>query len=327
MVKQLSLYEKLENAAGRDVWRSNAKNSKSIYKVNLKQIVILKGWNVRTDFEGIEELAKDISVNGLIQPLEGVMSPDGKFMLTDGERRYRALKLLVEQQFDFGDEVEVIPSPGKMTGSDLVVRMLSGGIQKSLYKPVEIANGLLRLKTDFNLSHKDIAEKMGMSRQWVDNHIKLAKQPEEVKDKVTSGEIKKTKVLAMVDKVTDVTAGLHKPQVQPGLPASLKTDNKKAEQQGMSMEAAGKLNQMSNTPPATEVSGKDALQGVNFDKENNPQEALVNNIMKNLNKLEPLAKGLNDQAKKDFEDRTGYIRKDLTELKEYYSKIKNKQVK
>lgn len=323
MAKQLSIYEQLTHGAGREVWRQNAKIFRSTYKVEFKLITILNGWNTRTIFEGIEELAEDIAANGLNEPLEGVMTPEGKFLLTDGERRYKAIQLLRKNGVKIS-EVEVVPLPGKMEPQDILVRMLSSGVQKSMYKDVEVANGLLRLKSDFNLSNEDIGHKMGKSRQWVDNMIKLAKQPEEIKEKVAAGVVKKTQVVVpMKDRVSDVTAGLNKPAIQPGLPASLKTDNKKAEDQERNLAAS---NGNGKAHP-TEVSGKDALQGVNFDKEMNEQEGAINRIAKTLNKIETLGKGLNDQGKKDLDDYLRFIRTDIDALKTYYSKFKNKSVR
>lgn len=322
MVKQLSIYEKLENGASRDVWRQNAKAFRSTYKVPFKIITVLEGWNTRTIFEGIEDLAADILANGLNEPLEGVMSPDGKkFHLTDGERRFKAIQWLVKKGEVF-DEVEVVPTPRGMKPQDMLVRMLSSGVQKSMYKDVEVANGLLRLKTDFKLSNEEIGSKMGRSRQWVDNMIKLAKQTDAVKEQVAKGKTKKTTVIApMKDKTTDVVAGLTKSIPQPGLPPSLTTDNTKAERQSHGQK------DFASQQPATSVSGKDALQGPNFDKEMNEQEGAINRIAKLLNKIESLGKGLNEQGKKDLDDYLRFCRTDIDALKTHYSKFKNRAVK
>lgn len=319
MGKQLTIYDQLSNPAGRAVWRDKAKNYRQIFKIEFKTIKILEGWNTRQYFEGIEELADDIAENGLNEPLEGIMTPAGKFLLTDGERRYKAIELLRKRGVDM-TEIPVIPHPARMQPQDMLVRMLSSGVQKSIYKDVEIANGLLRLKNDFELSNADIGKKMGKSRQWVDNMIKLAKLPDEVKSDVAAKKITKTAVVApMKEKVTDVAVGMIKPKPVEGLPPSLKTDNRKAE--------AATGSSTSAEPPATTVSGKDALQGVNFDKEVNEQEKSINRIAKLLNKIEGLGKGLNDQGKQDLESYLKFCRTEIEALKTYYSKFKNKQVK
>lgn len=320
MAKQLSIYDQLSNPASREVWRKKATSFRQTYKINIHSVKILEGWNTRQVFEGIEELADDIAENGLNEPLEGIMTTGGRFLLTDGERRFKAIQLLRKRGVDF-TEVPVIPVPSQLKPQDMLVRMLSSGVHKSIYKDVEVANGLLRLKNDFELSNADIGKKMGKSRQWVDNMIKLAKQPDEVKNDLAAKKITKTAVVApMKDKVTDVAAGMIKAKPIEGLPPSLKTDNQKAE-------AATGAGSSSSAPPATNVSGKDALQGVNFDKEVNEQEAAINRIAKMLNKIESLGKGLNDQGKQDLDSYLKFARTDIDALKTYYSKFKNKQVK
>lgn len=323
MSKQLTLYDKIGNGAGRDVWREKAKTFRSTYKVPFKNVVILEGWNARTIFEGIEELANDLEVNGLREPLEGVMNAQGKFQLTDGERRYKAIEMLRKRGVVW-DEVEVIPVPKALKPEDVLIRMISSGVQKSMYKAVEVANALLRLKTDFpELSNEEIGKRMGRSRQWVDNMIKLAKQPEDVKQKVADGKISKTDVIIPPkEKITDVAKDLIKPAVQPGLPQSL-TNNGSERKSGVEDIPPGGWRE--NDQP-TKVSDKDALKGPNFDKEINEQEAQINAIAKEVNKIEGLGKGLNEQSQKDLDKYLFVIRDNITKLKEFYGKFKNKGV-
>ena len=49
---------------------------------------------IRTQFEGIEELAESIKEAGLMQPVVVKKMPDGRYLIAAGERRYRASKLL-----------------------------------------------------------------------------------------------------------------------------------------------------------------------------------------------------------------------------------------
>lgn len=331
MAKQLSLYEILDNAPGRTVWRETLKTLRSTYKIEFKRIQILPGWNIRKTFTGIEELANDILQNGLMEPLKGVMSQDGKkFFITDGERRYRALKLLIDRG-DVIDEVEVMPQPARMNAQGMIAQMISSGVNKCLYNDIEIAEGLQRLKRDFTMSNQDIADQIGKSRQYVDNMIKLAEQPEEVKNDVREGKVKKTTVIApQKDRGNkEVVEGMIASKPQPGLPASLKTDNQKADKSDdiaplPVQTEPGKITGGKDAPTA--VSGKDALQGVNFDKEINEQEGQINVIWKEVNKVEGLGKGLNDQAQKDLEKYLFVIRDNLTKLKDHYSKVKNRKV-
>ncbi len=332
MAKQLSLYEILDNAPGRTVWRKTLTSGRSTYKIEFKRISILPDWNIRKTFTGIEELANDILQNGLIEPLRGVLSQDGKkFFVTDGERRYRALKLLIDRG-DVIDEVEVIPQPARMNAQGMIAQMISSGVNKCLYNDIEIAEGLQRLKRDFSMSNQEIADQIGKSRQYVDNMIRLADKPEEVKKDIREGKVKKTTVLApQKDRgPNEVVEGMIKSKPQPGLPASLKTDNEKAEKGNDNIAPLPQQTEPGNITGGKEaptaVSGKDALQGVNFDKEINEQEGQINVIWKEVNKVEGLGKGLNDQAQKDLDKYLFVIRDNLTKLKDHYSKVKNRKV-
>jgi ParB/RepB/Spo0J family partition protein len=330
--KQLPLYETLDNAPGRTVWRSSLKTLRSTYKIEFKRIHILPNWNIRKEFTGIEELAKDIQQNGLNEPLRGVMSQDGKkFFVVDGERRFRALQLLIKNG-DVIDEVEIMPLPAKMNAQGMIAQMISSGVNKCLYNDIEIADGLKRLKHDFSMSNQDIADQIGKSRQYVDGMIRLAEQPEEIKKDVRDGKVKKTTIIApQKDRgPKEVVEGMMASKPQPGLPASLKTDNEKAEKSNDNIaplpqqSEPGKVTSGKDAPTA--VSGKDALQGVNFDKEINEQEGQINVIWKEVNKVEGLGKGLNDQAQKDLDKYLFVIRDNLTKLKDHYSKVKNRKV-
>lgn len=296
-------YKHVDIVASREVWRQNAKASRSTFKIDFNKIKILANWNTRIFFDGIEELAGDIAENGQLEPLRGDMSQDGStFFVTDGERRYRAIKFLRSQGNEDFEFVEVLPNPSNMKPVDKIFMMISTGVQKSVYQPVEIANGLHRIKTDFQLSNEAIGKRLGRSRQWVDDMIKLAKAPEEVKSAVAEGKTTRTAVVvASRTKSSDEMAGIVKSATSGG-------------------------NKMRVKDAAAGGKSKDALEEVNFDKEQNDQEKQINKISKCLNKMEGLSSGLNDQAQKDFNVQLKIARDQILELKNFYSKKKNKEV-
>jgi ParB/RepB/Spo0J family partition protein len=184
--------------ASRDDWRdkkNGAKAFKQTYKVPIHLIDVEPGWNIRKLFDGIPELALDISVNGLIEPILVDLYPEaGRYKIRDGERRFQAIMLINAGGGNI-TEVEVRPAPGE-TVSDKLFLMLGSGVHKSTYKPIEIANGIFRIKAERpDMSNTDIAQEMGMSRQWVDNMLKIAKLPPEEQEKIANGEKKYTSSL------------------------------------------------------------------------------------------------------------------------------------
>ena len=73
------------------------KNQNIIKGIQYKQIDVIEGFNARQDFGDLEELANQIHENGLLEPISVIpYMKDGeeRYMLVNGERRYRAMGLL-----------------------------------------------------------------------------------------------------------------------------------------------------------------------------------------------------------------------------------------
>jgi ParB/RepB/Spo0J family partition protein len=294
-----------ETFAGRKGWREHMKIGQSTFKIDVAKIKVIEGFNPRKEFEEIEELAESIKVHGLQDPLRGDLSEDGQtFYVRDGERRFRAILYLIENGEMIRDEpiefIEVLPYSPRLTEEEKLILNLSSNNKKK-YKPMEMAEALLRLKypmgkddKDSARTHEQVAELIGKSRQYVDGMIHLAEAPEPLKEKVTSGEITQTDAIRHAREKTkpaDEMAGI--------LPKS-KT-------------------QSGNTYiPGDSEGGKDASQSIDFDKEDTEQEKWINNLAKNVNKIEALGKGLNDQAQKDLDDLLRWIRTDIDSLKIFH---------
>ncbi len=156
---------------------------------------------------GIPELADGIyKSNGPHDPLIGDFK-DGLFYINGGERRYRAIRYLretlglveypnnTEKQPNPINLIEVYQNPKWFTDQDRVCRIFTS--QNNLkYSPLELASGYLEMKELMGLSHEQIAEKLGVSRQTVDNYIKLTTLPESVQQEVDRGELPISTALA-----------------------------------------------------------------------------------------------------------------------------------
>ena len=262
-------------------WKTEAIRSRNIFKVPFSSIKIVSDWNPRTSFDGIEELALDIQTNGQLEPLHGDLSKDGtEFYLRDGERRYRAISLLVKNGIEF-EQVEVVPYSTKMLESDKFIANLASD-KKSKYPPIDMANAVLKLKEHYNLSNEEIGTKMGYSRQWVDNMVRLAKGPEEIKEQVSSGELNATKAVKQIaerTKPSDEMSGLIKP-------ASHQSGDSRLT--GIGDDIMG--------------GGNDAL-GIKTET-----ETIADQFYKNLAKIEGFGKGLNEQAQGDLNHVLNFLR-------------------
>ena len=137
----------------------------------------------RTEDARIEELARSIRANGLIQPILVRQAPQG-YQIIAGERRWRAaqraglLKVPVT--------VRDVPD-----GQDqkLLLLALIENIQRENLNPMEEAAAYQRLADEFSLSHEEIAAAVGKDRSTVANLLRLLKLPQDVRDEVSAGRL------------------------------------------------------------------------------------------------------------------------------------------
>ena len=130
------------------------------------------------DEEKLRELADSIKEFGIVQPL--VVRKKGEaFELVAGERRLRAAKLaglanvpVVIKDYDDTKMMEIA---------------LIENIQRHDLNPIEEAQGLRRLMSEFKLTQEQVAEKVGRSRVAVTNILRLLNLPQEIQNEIING--------------------------------------------------------------------------------------------------------------------------------------------
>jgi ParB family chromosome partitioning protein len=126
----------------------------------------------------IEDLARSIRSNGIIQPIV-VRHADGGYEIVAGERRWRAaqraglLKVPVV--------VREIPE------DRLLAAALIENIQREDLNPIEEAHAYRRLADEYRLTQEQIADAVGKDRSSVTNYLRLLKLPQEVRANLGSG--------------------------------------------------------------------------------------------------------------------------------------------
>jgi ParB family transcriptional regulator, chromosome partitioning protein len=126
----------------------------------------------------IDELARSIRANGMIQPIV-VRKVDGGFEIVAGERRWRAaqraglLKVPVV--------VRDIPE------ERLLAAALIENIQREDLNPIEEAHAYRRLADEYHLTQDQIADAVSKDRSSIANYLRLLKLPHEVLANVGSG--------------------------------------------------------------------------------------------------------------------------------------------
>ena len=138
----------------------------------------------RSDFddEGLEELARSIEAQGLVQPI--VVTPDGSgsFTIVAGERRWRAARRA---------GLAEVPVVVREIADDreLLELALVENLQRSDLNPVEEAEAFQTLAERFDLSQAEIAGRVGKARSTVANALRLLNLPEEVRDALRAGRL------------------------------------------------------------------------------------------------------------------------------------------
>lgn len=140
-------------------------------------------WQPRRDFdeESLNALASSIRENGLIQPVVVRKKKDGTYELAAGERRWRAAKMA---------GLTVIPAILKEYDDRSMAEMaLVENLQRKDLNPVDEGMAYRKLMDEYGLTQEGISQKVGKSRPYVANMVRLLDLPEEVKDFLSKGQL------------------------------------------------------------------------------------------------------------------------------------------
>ena len=140
--------------------------------------------------EGLRSLADSIRQYGLLQPLtvtrEEVEKPDGgletHYELIAGERRLRASKLAGLKQ------VPVVIRVGETNNTKLELAIIEN-LQREDLNAIDRAKALEQLIKEFGISHSETAAKIGKSREYVSNSLRLLTLPEHMQTAIMTKEI------------------------------------------------------------------------------------------------------------------------------------------
>lgn len=153
----------------------------SIFWIELEKIVP-NPYQPRREFDqaALRDLAESIRMYGLLQPLvvtrKEVIKEDGglavEYELISGERRLRASKLAGLAQ------APVIIRAGEEDARTKLELAIIENLQREDLNSVDRARSFQRLADEFGMKHSQIADKMGKSREYVTNTIRLLALPE-----------------------------------------------------------------------------------------------------------------------------------------------------
>lgn len=153
--------------------------------------IIPNPYQPRREFDerALSDLANSIRQYGVLQPLvvsrvekQSDIGITTEYELIAGERRLRASRLAGVSQ---------VPCVIRV-GDDNMMKLelaIIENLQREDLNPVDRARAFLRLQDEFHFTHLQIGQKVGKSREYVSNTLRLLTLPQEVIDALSQGRI------------------------------------------------------------------------------------------------------------------------------------------
>lgn len=169
------------------------------------------------DEETLRELAHSIREFGILQPLvvskveeDSESGRSVRYELITGERRLKAAKML---------GLPTVPVIVRDIAPDVEKLELSviENIQRADLDPIEAARAMARLQDEFGMTQREIAGKLGKSRESVSNAIRLLSLPSDVQGAIAEGKVNESQGRMLLS--------LDDPQVQSSMFAAILKDN------------------------------------------------------------------------------------------------------
>ncbi len=133
------------------------------------------------DDDALAELAQSIKEQGLLQPLTLRPLAGGSYQIIAGERRYRAAKKA---------GLKEVPCILRNTGdSETLELALMENIQREDLKPLEEAMSFQALLSSCGYTQETLAKRLGKSRPYIANTIRLLTLPQAGIDALRQGKI------------------------------------------------------------------------------------------------------------------------------------------
>lgn len=152
---------------------------------------------INFDEEKLRELAESIKLYGVLNPL--IVKPGrepGRYQLVAGERRLRACGIAGV------DTVPVIVNTESDESGDTTLAMqLVENMQRDDLSPLERAHAIGALKETYDLSIRQVADKLGVSKSMVQRSLEILELPDDLMNALRQG-ASESKVL-LLSKIDD----------------------------------------------------------------------------------------------------------------------------
>ena len=131
--------------------------------------------------EELEELARSIKTNGLIQPIIVRESTVFGYELIAGERRLRASKM--------AGLTEIPAIIKNISNQESMQLAIVENLQRSDLNPIEEAKAYQQLLEKNQMTHEELAQFMGKSRPYISNMVRLLHLSPAVKEAIKNDQI------------------------------------------------------------------------------------------------------------------------------------------
>jgi ParB family chromosome partitioning protein len=125
------------------------------------------------DEAAIHDLAASISEHGILQPILVRPRPDGRYQLIAGERRWRAAKI--------AGLAEVPAIVEEIDDESALEIAIIENLQREDLSPLDEALMFERMTTQHGYSLRKLAQKVGKDKGYIENRLRLADAPEEIR--------------------------------------------------------------------------------------------------------------------------------------------------
>ncbi len=127
----------------------------------------------------LQELAASIKTYGVISPILLRKMPNGRYQILAGERRFRASKIAGL------DKVPAIVA--EFTDKQMMELSIIENIQREELNVIEEAKAYENLCNNLGFTHEQIGQRVGKSRSYIANIMRLLNLPKVIQDYVING--------------------------------------------------------------------------------------------------------------------------------------------
>ncbi len=144
----------------------------------------------------LQELSESIKTYGVISPLIVRETRDGRYQILAGERRFRASQL--------AGMTKVPALVAEFSDQQMMEMSIIENVQREGLNVIEEARAYENLANTVGLTHEQIGQKVGKSRSYIANIMRLLNLPDVIQEYVINGVLTMGQVKPLVNLEEDV---------------------------------------------------------------------------------------------------------------------------